>query len=48
MLRPEIRNVLNSLAGSTGRRNTYYKLSMWSDDYEEEVCTGWVYSRSKE
>ena len=33
---------------SIGRRNTYYKLSMWSDDYEEEICSGWVYARSKE
>jgi hypothetical protein len=22
---------------SIGRRNTYYKLSMWSDNYEEEI-----------
>jgi hypothetical protein len=20
---------------------------MWSDDYEEEICTGWVYSGAK-
>ena len=31
-----------SLADSSGRRNTYYKLSMWSDDYDKEICTGWV------
>ena len=30
-------------ADSSGRRNTYYKLSMWSDDYDKEICTGWVY-----
>jgi hypothetical protein len=21
---------------------------MWSDDYEEEICSGWVYAGSKE
>ena len=31
-------------ADSSGRRNTYYKLSMWSDDYDKEICTGWVYA----
>ena len=24
-----------SLADSSGRRNTYYKLSMWSDDHKK-------------
>ena len=25
---------------SIGRRNTYYKLSMWSEDYEEKIALG--------
>ena len=35
-------------ASSIGRRNTYYKLIMWSDNYEEEICAGWVYAGSED
>ena len=42
---PQNRNLKRPILGadSSGRRNTYYKLSMWSDDYDEEICTSWFY-----
>jgi len=41
-------NGFKSPVSSTGRRNTYYKLSMWSVTDEEEIRTGWLYSGSED
>ena len=42
----QITSVLNRAASSTGCRNTYYNLRMWSVTNDEEIHTGWVYSGS--
>ena len=43
----ELLSVVFLTVRSMGRRNTYDNFDMWSDDNEEEIRLGWIYTGAR-